>query len=45
MFEGCLCIGHAGAGASALPNTLKSLELVLDLGVDMVEFDVRPGRD
>lgn len=40
-----LRIGHAGAGAYAPPNTLKSLALALDLGVDTVEFDVRPCRD
>ncbi len=40
-----LRIGHAGAGALAPPNTLKSLALAIDLGVDMVEFDVRPCRD
>lgn len=40
-----LRIGHAGAGALAPPNTLKSLALALDLGVDMLEFDVRPCRD
>lgn len=43
--KGFLRIGHAGAGAYAPPNTLKSLALALDLGVDMVEFDVRPCRD
>jgi glycerophosphoryl diester phosphodiesterase len=41
----CLRIGHAGAAAHAPPNTLKSLALALDLGVDMVEFDVRACRD
>lgn len=38
--ERFLRIGHAGAAAHAPPNTLESLALALDLGVDMVEFDV-----
>jgi glycerophosphoryl diester phosphodiesterase len=40
-----LRIGHAGAGEFAPPNTLRSIELALQLGVDMVEFDVRSCRD
>jgi glycerophosphoryl diester phosphodiesterase len=40
-----LRIGHSGAGAHAPPNTLKSIAIALELGVDMVEFDVRPCRD
>ncbi len=40
-----LRIGHGGAGGLATPNTLRSIELALELGVDMVEFDVRPCRD
>lgn len=40
-----LRIGHSGAGAYAPPNTLKSIALALEYGVDMVEFDVRPCRD
>lgn len=38
-------IGHGGAGAHAPANTLKSLALAIELGVDMVEFDVRSCRD
>ena len=38
-------IGHAGAAAHAPANSLKSLALALELGMDMVEFDVRPCRD
>jgi len=38
-------IGHSGAGGLAPPNTLKSLSLALELGVDAVEFDVRPCLD
>jgi len=40
-----LRIAHSGAGAYAPANTLRSLELALQFGVDMVEFDVRRCRD
>lgn len=40
-----LRIGHGGAGGLATANTLRSIEMALDMGVDMVEFDVRPCRD
>ena len=40
-----LRIGHGGASAHAPANTLRSLALALELGVDVVEFDVRPCRD
>ncbi len=40
-----LKIGHGGASGHALANTLHSLSLALDMGVDVVEFDVRPCRD
>ena len=40
-----LRIGHSGAAAYAKPNTLKSLALALEMGVDVVEFDVLPCRD
>ncbi len=43
--KGCLRIGHGGASAHAPANTLRSLELALEMGVDVVEFDVRPCRD
>lgn len=38
-------IGHSGASGHAPANTLKSLALALEIGVDMVEFDVRACRD
>lgn len=41
----CLRIGHGGASGHAPANTLRSLEVALELGVDMVEFDVRACRD
>ena len=34
-----------GQARHAPPNTLKSIKLALEMGVDMVEFDVRPCRD
>ncbi len=40
-----LRIGHGGAGAYAPPNSLRSLALSLQQGVDMVEFDVRGCTD
>jgi glycerophosphoryl diester phosphodiesterase len=40
-----LRIGHRGAAALAPANSLRALELALEAGVDIVEFDVlgRPG--
>ena len=38
-------VGHGGASGSAPANTLKSLTTALEIGVDMVEFDVRPCLD
>ena len=35
-----LRIGHRGAAALAPENSLRSLELAVELGVDLVEFDV-----
>jgi len=40
-----LRIGHSGAGNHAPPNSLCSLQLALDMGADMVEFDVRGCAD
>ena len=37
----CQCIGHGGASALAPANTLASFDVALELGVDVVEFDVR----
>jgi glycerophosphoryl diester phosphodiesterase len=41
----CLRIGHGGAACHARANTVRSLTLALEMGVDMVEFDVRACRD
>ena len=38
------CIGHAGASEIAPANTLQSFALAAELGVDLVEFDVRAWR-
>jgi glycerophosphoryl diester phosphodiesterase len=37
-------IGHGGASAVAPANTLRSFDAALDIGVDIVEFDVRIWR-
>ncbi len=37
-------IGHGGASAIAPGNTLASFDAALEVGVDMVEFDVRAWR-
>jgi glycerophosphoryl diester phosphodiesterase len=38
--EGMIRIGHKGAAALAPENTLRSLEAAIEVGVDVVEFDV-----
>ena len=38
-------IGHRGARGLADENTLESLKLAVDLGVDMLEFDIQRTRD
>jgi glycerophosphoryl diester phosphodiesterase len=40
----CHRIGHGGASALAPGNTLPSFDAALEVGIDMVEFDVRPWR-
>lgn len=40
----CERIGHGGASALAPANTLASFDAALEVGVDMVEFDVRQWR-
>ena len=40
-----LKIGHGGAAGHASANTLHSVRVALEMGVDVVEVDVRPCRD
>lgn len=40
----CQRIGHGGASVLAPANTLESFDAALEVGVDMVEFDVRAWR-
>jgi glycerophosphoryl diester phosphodiesterase len=40
----CERIGHGGASALACANTLESFDAAREVGVDMVEFDVRAWR-
>jgi glycerophosphoryl diester phosphodiesterase len=42
--RGCQRIGHGGASALATANTLASFDAAVEVGVDMVEFDVRGHR-
>ena len=37
----CQRIGHGGASALARANTLASFDAACEIGIDMVEFDVR----
>ena len=38
-------IGHRGAPRLAPENTLKGFQKAIDVGVDMIEFDVRKSKD
>ncbi|MFZ0089704.1 MAG: glycerophosphodiester phosphodiesterase [Solirubrobacteraceae bacterium] len=40
----CQRVGHGGASALAPGNTLASFDAALEVGIDMVEFDVRGWR-
>ncbi|MDQ6779024.1 MAG: glycerophosphodiester phosphodiesterase [Actinomycetota bacterium] len=40
----CQRIGHGGASALVRANTLASFDAALEIGVDMVEFDLRAWR-
>jgi glycerophosphoryl diester phosphodiesterase len=42
--DGCKRIGHGGASAIAPANTLASFDAARQVGVDMIEFDVRSWR-
>ena len=39
----CQRIGHGGASALAPANTLASFDAAQDIGIDVIEFDVRAG--
>lgn len=41
----CQRIGHGGASALAPANTLASFDAACEIGIDMVEFDVRAWDD
>ncbi|MEN3343319.1 MAG: glycerophosphoryl diester phosphodiesterase, partial [Actinomycetota bacterium] len=43
--RGIVRIGHRGAAALAADNSLESLALAVELGVDVVEFDVLRAPD
>lgn len=43
--SGLIRVGHKGADHVAPGNTAASFEAALELGVDMIEFDVMPLRD
>lgn len=43
-WDRCQRIGHGGASALAPANTLESFDAALEVGIDMVEFDVRAWR-
>jgi glycerophosphoryl diester phosphodiesterase len=50
MSSSCLVIAHRGAWGPAAPNaptgnTLEAFEAAIELGVDMIELDVRRTRD
>ncbi|HWE08942.1 MAG TPA: glycerophosphodiester phosphodiesterase [Solirubrobacteraceae bacterium] len=38
-------VGHGGASALVPANTLASFDAAVELGIDMIEFDVRARRD
>jgi glycerophosphoryl diester phosphodiesterase len=44
FWDSCKRIGHGGASALAPANTLAAFDAALDVGIDMVEFDVRACR-
>jgi len=43
--DGVVKIGHRGARALSDENTLESLKLAVDMGVDMLEFDIQRTKD
>ncbi|MHA2140735.1 MAG: glycerophosphodiester phosphodiesterase [Candidatus Thorarchaeota archaeon] len=45
MLSGRLVIGHRGAPRNAPENTLRSFEVAIDMGADMIELDVMKTSD
>ncbi len=45
MFKKPLVIGHRGNSSSAPANTIESMRQAIELGVDMIELDVRMSKD
>ena len=45
MTHSCKVIAHRGASGQAPENTLAAIHKALDIGVDMIEIDVRQTRD
>lgn len=45
MRKSLIITGHRGAGGLAPENTLASIQLALDLGVDRIEIDVQQTKD
>lgn len=45
MFKRPLVIGHRGNSSSAPANTIESMRQAIELGVDMIELDVRMSKD
>jgi len=41
----CLIVGHRGACGYLQDNTIQSVEKAIELGVDMIEVDVRISKD
>ena len=40
-----MIIAHRGASSLARENTIESFKKAIEIGVDMIEFDVRRTRD
>ncbi|MFX1329560.1 MAG: glycerophosphodiester phosphodiesterase, partial [Promethearchaeota archaeon] len=45
MNKNILIIAHRGANSIAPENTLKAFQKAIELGADMIEFDVRKTLD
>lgn len=45
IIYGMQIVAHRGASAIAPENTIQSFKIAIELGVDMVECDVRKTKD